>query len=178
MILKLTTSINPELKSRILYNGTFFALIGVLVLIGGGIFLPPKTLGSWGLPLFAASFGSMAWGMIPYRRLCMLEKKPNLICITDEETFQFHSKGKHILSLPTSLIGFITFRKGLQNYGIELKLKRPTEQKITVFGNRSILKPLKKGACPQTFDLFFPYFSERAFKKLNEELKNLKDVNL
>lgn len=170
MILKLTSSISPELKNRVLFKGTFLALLGVILLIGGGIFLSPTTLGYWGLPLFGASFGLMAWGMIPYRRLCALERKPQLICLTDDDNLQYFSKGKHILTLPTSIIEVISFRTSLSGYGIELKFKKPTLEKITVYGGPSALSPLKAGADLQTCDLFFPYFSERAFKRLNNEL--------
>lgn len=168
MYLKQTSSISPELKHQVLFRGTFFAFLGVILLIGGGVFLSPTLLGYWGFPLFGVSFGLMALGMIPFRRLSALEKKPNLICLTEDENVQFYSKGKHILTLPISTIEMISFRKGVNGYGIEVKLKKTDTAKVIVYGGPSTLTPFKmrKG----TSALFFPYFSERAFNRIKEEL--------
>lgn len=170
MILKLTSSIKPELKSQILFKGTFLALLGVILLLGAGIFLSPKSIENWGLPLFGTAFGLMAWGMIPYRRLCALERTPQLMCLSEEGNLQYFSKGKPILTLPVSIIATMTFRATPRLYGIELKLNKPASEKIIVFGGPSVLRPLQKNADLHTCDLFFPYFSERSFKRLHEKL--------
>jgi len=109
-----------------------------------GIFCPNSLLERWGIWSFMGSFLLISLGMIPYRRISLLERRPHSLKVSKEGLSFFHVtkgerffKGAHLHS--------ISYLKGKHFYGICLHLRQQ---------NRILL----------------PFFSEKTFSSLKQVL--------
>lgn len=78
-VIKIRSSICSQLMKSTLLKGTLLAGLGIFVITLAAIFLSPEYLTTYGLPLFAIGCGMITFGLLPYRRLTLLEKCPNEI---------------------------------------------------------------------------------------------------
>lgn len=156
MIVK--SAVKSQAKRKALFRGSFLAGMGMLIMIAGSVFLSRHQLSLYGIPLFIAAITLVTIGMIPYRKLTRLENKPDEIHINQDHSWVYYRKGKQILEIPQGTIESMRYISQDQ-YGICLSLKKNPENKVKVYqpGLR-----MSHFGC----DLFFPYFSERAFKQL------------
>lgn len=167
------TSIKPKLKRFLLIRGSLLALIGVGLLLYSGIFITVDTLSNWGAAIWFISFLFIAWGLVPYRRITKIEENPNQIVVTEDEMIHYHRHGKDILSFPLAAIEEIHFVRDMGLYGIALTLKEETQSQvpnpaISVVGQMFLWTMRRR----HKFDRFFPFFSERGTKQLQELLRS------
>jgi hypothetical protein len=162
----LRTSINSSLKRSVLLRGTILAVLGAVVILAGG-FISKGVLNVWGLPLYFVGIGLIAIGLIPQRKLQLLENNPNEIHIDHELIFTFRTKGKPVFSIPLASIRKIEFMERDTIYVLALWFVQPPIHNIILFNSAINLKNLhadskKKFSC----DLFLAYFSKRSLQKL------------
>jgi hypothetical protein len=176
-IIKLRSTIRPELMWSALLRGTLFATVGALLLIYGGTTLPKNSLIGWGIPLVLVSLMLIAFGLIPYRRLSRLQVNPDEIHIK-ETSFCFISKKKMCFTVPFASIEKIELLERRALYGIGVQLKHNPSEKISVHDPRFDMQRYQ--ACSQKrfdCDLFFPYFTSHAVEELKEVFEGEGDPN-
>jgi hypothetical protein len=120
--LTLYSCIYPRLMRRTLFKGLILALLGITLLLYAAVELPPPRLQLLGPPLFLLSMGLITYGLLPYRKLTQLEKKPDQISLTPMSELEYYSKGQKQLMLPLKEILKITYCDSPINYGIEIWL--------------------------------------------------------
>ncbi len=135
----LRSTIRPELMRRTLFRGSLIAGIGIIFLVLAGIFLPVGLLSLWGIPIYLFSLGLVTWGLLPYRKLTRLEKKPEKICISNDGLLTYQN-----MIIPLLSIKSCEYIDDENRYGIKITLKGDL-----------------KGQ-------FFPYFSERSFNTIRD----------
>ena len=158
----LQSSIKSSLMRFVLLRGTFLAAMGGLILVLSGIFFSGSTLSLWGFFIFFLAMSLITLGLLPYRRLRQLETNPYQL-ISQDQTWHFQAKGQLILSLPMQSIAHTIYVDN-HAYGIGIFLKHPLPQKIVIHQRHFNIENLRKGDC----DLFFPYFSRRAYSQFLE----------
>lgn len=159
------SSIKPQLMKSTLLKGFFIALLGILLLFFGGIFLPEHLLQIWGPPLFLAGVGLVIFGLLPFKKLTRLELKPMVLTAENGELVLLNNK-KPVLMIPESSILNIEFVEDNKGYGIGIWFRQPVEKKIIIHDPKYKVK----GAF--NADLFLPYFSRRSVNELKEWLKS------
>lgn len=147
--IKLRTSIKTPLMRRVVLRGSFLALLGAAILLYAGVVMPVDSLSIWGLPLLLVSGSLITLGLLPYRKLTRLEKKPDELIISENQ-IQYIVRGKSSLTIPQQNIARTAYVEHGNMYGICVWLKHPTPNKNS------------------RYDLFFPYFSEKAALTLQE----------
>ena len=134
------SSIRPELKRRLLFRGCAWAFPGFILLFFCGIYGSPAFLETWGLLIFVLGIGAVAWGFIPYRRVCRLETKPHRLVI-ENNSWTISLTKQHFLLDPAK-IQSIQYLEQKNRYGIEILLNEKR--------------------------LFFPFFSRSAYASLHD----------
>jgi hypothetical protein len=172
-ILTLYTSLQPSLLRRKLLKGFGFAMIGALIIVLSGTFLDPLKLKKWGFLLFLMSVFLIAYGLVPYRRMTVLTSKPDMLKIVALNYLEFYSKDTKILSIPLKSISNVIFCEDKFAYGIGLILKLD-EKENEIYPFQSS-RPQEKFRNRFNTDIFFPFFSKRSFKELQEWLNEEKD---
>lgn len=164
--IKIRSSIKPEIMKRTIIKGSAIAGIGASILLLTGIFMPLETLSTWGLPLLLFSGLLMTLGLLPYRKLCRLEKKPDEL-ILSLKNLLFVQKGKPAMTIPLQSIEKTSYFEKGKVYGICVWLKHPAPEKITVHNNAFDAGWFEQDSRSRfQCDLFFPYFSERGYKEI------------
>lgn len=164
------TQVKPELKRSKLLRGSVIAGVGALILLIGGAAVPPSQLHVWGWLIALVSFGLIAIGMIPYRRLCRLEERPAKLVINDvNELIYIHNDLKKI-TIPYEIIEKMEYFEDGNIYGIGVWIKKDAAKKIRVHDplfdyQRRQKQAKKRFGC----DLFLPFFSKRTLGDLNFE---------
>lgn len=160
--LTLYSSVKTGMKKKLLFRGIALATVGALLFLISGAFLQERILGTIGLPLFLFVGSLVALGMVPYRKLLIIETKPHKIVAEEDKTLSFFLHGKQMLSLSRKQIDRIAYFEKPLFYGIAIHLKKEKEThfhpKMNVFSNQ--IK--REYQC----DLFLPYFSQHSFDSL------------
>lgn len=151
--LTIYSCIYPQLMRQTLVKGLCLAIIGIAIFLYAGVVMPITLLKSWGLPLFLIGIGLITWGLLPYRRLTRLEKKPDQITLIGMEFLEFYSRGQKKMSVPLQDILKTDYVSSPSNYGIAIWLKH---------------NPIPNPAP----DFFFRYFSERGYRELHDWLSD------
>lgn len=154
--LTLRSSLKPALMKSMLWQGTILAALGAILLLLGGILLPPTELNNWGLPVFIVSIALITIGLLPYRRLRRLETKPYRI-IVDKDWLELTLQDKTLLSIPWESIEKFIYIDQKQMYGIGIILKKPLPKQVVIYTKKRIL-------FSQECDVFLPYFSKHAYQ--------------
>lgn len=141
--MKLYSSIKPELIKKKLFQGTWFAFTGALVILIAGTTFPRTLLATWGLPLIVVGLGLISIGLLPYKALARLEIKPHQIII-DDDFLTFLQRGKPPLKIPLVNIVKAEYLERKNSYGIMLFFKDS--------------------------NLFLPYFTEQSYRALKDLL--------
>lgn len=160
--LKLYTTIKPELRRKHIFRGTAIGSIGIFFLIICGAFIPPKILEEWGLFILLVGGTLIGIGMLPARRLARLEVNPDILSITEKEDLEFFSDKQLILSIPLDAIEKTTYLEDANSYGILVNIKQGC--KVHLFISPRAAKIYIRGS----HALYFPFFSERSCKELQE----------
>lgn len=171
-IIHVYSSVRSELKRRVLFKGTAFAIVGALLVLTSGLFLPPFWMQYFGFPLLIVGILCIAYGLMPYKRLTRLETQPHELVVTDDQNLHYAVRGQHVLTVPLQAIDRLSYcDEGVDRYGIALDLKRGMADQVTL---------QKKGASIDTYlthmrrryacDLFFPYFSQRSYREVADSL--------
>jgi len=155
--IKIRTSIDPVLKKNTLIKGTAVAALGVFILVGCALFLPAVQLKNWGFWIFLFSGTLMALGLIPYRKLCLLEINPNEL-ILNKGSLSFIQKGKLLFEIPNSFIDHLSFAQKKDACGLTVQLKKNLPEKIRLTKQHLSKKDLVSF---ENGELFFPYFSQK-----------------
>lgn len=163
--MKLRSSIKTSLMRHTLMKGTLLAIVGAGILVYAGIVMPKDTLSLWGLPLLLISGGLITWGMLPYRKLTRLEKKPDELVLTNSH-LHYLPGGKPALTIPQQSIERIAYLDRGTIYGIAIELKHPSPEKVIVQNNFNAEQFEKRSRERYDCDLFFPFFSENSAKIL------------
>lgn len=116
--------------------------------------MPVSVLNIWGFPLFCLSGILIVIGLLPYRRLCRLERKPYEIVAVGDTHFQFFSDGILRFTVPRAAIESVSYYESGHEYGIKL------------WGNFDIGRYQAHSRKRYGCDLFLPYFSRYAFQSL------------
>ncbi len=161
--MKVRSCVTPDLKKRVLFRGTLLATIGFLPILYCGTFMPVDQLKIWGLPVLLIGGAFVTVGLLPYRRLTLLEVEPYEIEVEGDIRLHFGKSGKKLLSIQRVSIECLEWVDDGKIYGIGVKLKDPLPEKIAVH-DRSL--DMKTFTSRPTYDLFFPYFSEKALWKI------------
>jgi hypothetical protein len=131
-----------------------------------GSLIPAAKLWAWGLPIFLTSIALITLGMLPYRKLKLLEMNPYILK-WDDEWLHFVTKGKTLFSIPLVSIAETKYVQKGKGYGIGLWLKKPLPQKMIVCDRHFDLDAyMKRSQSEHGCDLFFPYFTERSARAL------------
>jgi hypothetical protein len=162
------TVISSQLMKRTLLTGFAIALIGILGLLLGGIFLSLLSLQTWGLTLFLLSLGLITWGLLPYRRLSSLQLKPNEFSLVDADHLAFYAKGKKMMTIPLKSIDRLSYISQATLYGIAFWLKPQPASPVIIHQRASEVYALRQKGHQLGADLFFPYFNQRAYDELVE----------
>lgn len=155
------STVKPDFIKAVLFKGTAVAAAGVLLMTLGALFLSPVLLAQWGLPLFLFCMILIAVGLLPHRRLLRLEKKPNEIIVIGDTEIQYWSSGKKILTIPQQKIQTLTYVETKTCYGICIQFDPHCPQKVIVHDKS---RKISHKNC----DLFFPFFSERVCRELQD----------
>jgi hypothetical protein len=164
------TCVHSSLKRRTLFCGTSFAGVGILLLTYAGTAFPEATLQRWGWFFFLISGLLIAVGLVPYRRLCSLENNPSVLSTESGTALSLEKKGSCLFTLPFCSISKIGYLADPSYYGIVFWLKEAHLKKLhipSVYGH--IPRRLRSTGC----HLFLPYFSERTFRQLTQEIRHL-----
>ena len=165
-VLTLRSTIRPQLMRKTLFRGGILALIGIFILMYAGIFLSISTLRLWGFPIFLCSLTLITIGLLPYRELSKLEVQPFILKAYDLEYLEYIEKGKSILTIPFVSIEDIIYVDNSEDYGIGIRLKKPSPSKIKIHDPRFNVHDFQKNEHNLRIDLYFPYFSKRSFNEL------------
>lgn len=158
-MIKVRSSIKPRLMRHIILRGSIFAVMGSLIFLYAGIFMPVAILSAWGIPLLFIAGGLLAIGLLPYRRLSRLERKPDELA-ANESSLIFHHLGRPVMTIPVTSIKRMAYLDHGNKYGIGLWLKDPLPEKIIIHDRRY------KPDASFNADLFFSYFTERSYQEL------------
>lgn len=165
MIVK--SAVSTRVKKDALFKGTLLAGIGMMILIGGSVFLTREHLSVYGFLIFGLGIGLVTWGMIPYRRLVRLENSPDEIHVNEDHTWIYYIKGKKTLEIPEETIESVNYLSKNSEYGLCLKLRKEPTKKVKVHS------PLWQSSHSGKFgcDIFLPYFTERSCTMLKTDSK-------
>lgn len=165
--LKLRSSVKSSLKKFVLIRGTVLAVLGVCILLYGALFLAVETLAVWGFPMLFVAIALIAIGLMPYRRLCRREKRPDEIVENGNLALHYNMEGRPTFTIPLVSIDRKAYVEKGRDYGIAIWLKQPLPQKLIVFNpNVDMEKYQQESLKRHGSDLFFPYFTERSYKAL------------
>lgn len=134
------SSIHPNFKRKVLLRGCLSAFPGFIFLFFFGVYGTPLFLETWGILIFAIGIGSVAWGLIPYRKLSRLETHPHRIAV-EKDNWQI-TTGKKTYTFEQKDIESIQYIHEKNRYGIE----------ITIQGKKE----------------FFSFFSRSAYARLHD----------
>ncbi len=164
----LRTAVLKPLKSHLVKRGSLYAILGGALLLGFGAFSPPLFLSRWGLLIWCSALFLIAWGLIPYKRVAKLEEIPNRL-ILDGEKLSYFKGEKLCRQVDRKSIVSADFIEVNPLYGISLKVDPETKEQLPEpsFMARVCLKKVKAA---HDYDLFFPYFSKRSARELQEWL--------
>lgn len=165
--LTLRSSIHTPLLRYTLWRGTVLAVIGALLLLVGGAFIPPHQLSLWGFPIFIIGIGLITWGMLPYRQLKRLENTPNMLAV-DPDWIILSVKNTPTLSIPVAVIEKVHYIEDGKNYGIGVNLKKPTSLKVISHVKGLAMREFRHRDC----DVFLPFFSIRSCATLENYLSD------
>lgn len=163
----LRTSLSSSLMRFTLFKGICLAVMGLCGLLWGALTMPPSLLQRWGPWLFLIGMGFITWGMLPYRRLSLLQVKPDELHLASTHLVNFYRKGKKILTLSLPSIEQLDYVDEGHLYGIALKM-RPHSLTCHEDDPAEMKKLEKQGKSLKEGELFFPYFSRQAFRELQE----------
>lgn len=139
------------------------------MLLASSTFLQIEMLGSYGFFIFVGALGMITLGLRPYRALRKLEMCPNEIRVS-ENFLTFVESKKTLFSVPIRSVETVNFIETSKMYGIGIALKNPLPEKIVVHRNTFDMKRFVESSQSKWGnDLFFDYFSRRAFKFLTEQ---------
>jgi uncharacterized membrane protein YbhN (UPF0104 family) len=138
--LQLKTTISSAYLQQALFKGSFYGLGAIILLIGAIFICPESTMSYSGVWIFLAAACLIARGMIPYRRLWLLQLHPNTLYIEDNKLL--YVEGKKITF--ECNLDAIDYSKWTER-GIVLVLKNQNEK-------------------------IFPHFNKRSFERLLEHI--------
>lgn len=147
--------------------------LGGFCILFAGAFLPEQSLKSWGIVVFLFGFGLITLGLLPYRHLMQLEKKPDKIILEENINLSYFTKGKIAFTILIESIAKFAYIEKNSDYGLCIWLKNPLLRKINVqnaafdmkaFQNRSKVM----GGC----DLFLPFFTRLSYNEIVEYLND------
>lgn len=166
--MKLRSSIKPTLLYSSLIRGTFFAGIGILLILFFGIFIPVDPLKIYGPFIILISLLFITLGLYPYQKLKQLEVKPHEILL-NEDHLLFSWKRKPTILIPFSEIDKIVNIQLERRYGIGILLKKPINLHLidAHFDEKKFIASSQKN---YSCDLFFPFFTTYSFDKLKQAL--------
>lgn len=151
-----------------LVRGTILGAFGIILILLGGIFLPPRLLQYLGLPILMLGGALILWGMLPYKKLRRLEIKPYELIAFENKQLQYLAAGKPLLTIPSASIERISYFESGNDYGITIALKKPIPEKIRIQDSHFHFEEFQeKSRSRYCSDLFLPYFSERSCNLLN-----------
>ncbi|MBS4167727.1 hypothetical protein [Parachlamydia sp. AcF125] len=170
-MIKIRTSIDTAFKKKLLFEGTVIAMNGALVLFAG-LFLPPGQLSKWGEWIFLVGVSLIAWGLLPYRKLTLLEATPNELGL-EQDALYFSQRGKPALVIPMGSIDTLSYGVENHRHGLYVFLKPSSLQKIPLLSNRVDKESCQWIADGKKFAFFFPHFSQRSCEYLIGEFQEL-----
>lgn len=132
--MKRFSTIQPEIKKRLLIRGMILGFLGIILLIGMGTFATIDTLSIWGIPSFFCAIFLIGFGLIPYRNFTRLETHPHQLLFEKESLTFISTRGNHV-TVAYKNIDKISYTETKTRYGLRVELKKGTP-------------------------LFFPYFSD------------------
>lgn len=166
------SGIRPALKRKILFQGSGKAIVGALMIVIGGAYLPPMVMKYLGLPSLALGALLIAWGLMPYRRLLRLEAQP-LALLVEGDTLRYFVGSAPFSATPLSAIERISYcDEDVGRYGIAVDLKEGGRRQVTFQQNkiraeRYFEETQRQYAC----DLFFPYFTQRSYREIADAVQ-------
>ncbi len=166
-VLTLHSMVKPELKKSLLLRGSVLAAMGGALLLFSGAMIPPAGLEVWGWPIVILSFGLIAVGLMPYRRLCRLESRPSKLLLTDDNEIIYLFNDRKRVTIPYEAVKKMEYLQNDGLYGVGIWIDLSASKKVVVhdptFNYQSHQRVAKRRfGC----DLFLPFFSERAFNQL------------
>lgn len=139
----LKSSISSARMRHSLLRGTAYAALGLCIIILGGVFLPPEDLQIIGFPLYIVGGGLITYGLLPYRKLTLLEKNPSTLTI-DRGYLTWRRHNKPLVSIPAQDIKSFSYNSDPLHYGIHISLTTGRY-------------------------IFMPYFSKHTYDRLVQE---------
>lgn len=160
------TSIPAKVLKKQLFRGSLLSCMGLCTIFGAYFFLTGKELARYGWILFLLGTTTIAYGMVPFRKLTRLQIFPYQLQTTS--THLIYLKGeKTLLEVPKSNILQITYHQEGNKSGIGVSVKnRDTIHLYDSMESRAVLRKESE------VDLFFPYFSRISFDQLLTHLQN------
>ncbi|NGX43129.1 MAG: hypothetical protein K940chlam7_01420 [Chlamydiae bacterium] len=172
----LHNTIRPSLLRKVLFRGTSLATIGILPMLYSVLFFDVDMLSRWGVPIFLWGLILIGLGMIPHRRLTQLEKNPNKFHVVGNNEIQYFSHGEKTVTIPYSAIEKMSYLDRNSIYGICIWIKNPPPKKVKVHTPNFAMERYQRTSQKHyDCDLFFPYFSEKAFKEVSHPRNQIPD---
>lgn len=165
----LRSCITTELKKQTLKKGASFTLSGGGLLLAIA-FLPFSMLKSLGVIAFFFACFLIALGLVPYRRLLLLELNPFELSIQSNRIV-FYQKNRPLFALEREHIINLDYQE-MPLYGIIAKLDKPLKGKIKVLTKKTKFFA-HLGRWQKNYPegiLFFPYFTKHSFDELKSHL--------
>jgi hypothetical protein len=153
-----------DLKKQLM-KGSFLGALACLLLLSVGIYLPPWIFKDYGWALFLSFLLPISYGLIPYRKLAVMQEKGGELLLNSYGLSYFVSKEK-IFTASWEAIEEITTYKDKKAFGINLCFKENRE-----LGHLEIFEPFFK-IQRQKSTLRIPYFSQQDVEELNEVWKS------
>ncbi len=166
--MKLYTTIQTSILRTALLHGTAFALIGLMVLCYGGLYLSLDSLQMYGIVIWILGAGMITWGMFPYKSLIRLQNNPNKI-IVEADKLCYQSNGKLLFSLNLKDIQTIIYKETRSEYGIAIHLRDEAIRKVIPHHPSFNLQRFWENSKRKHFtDFFLPYFSRSSYSQLHQ----------
>ncbi len=157
--LKIRSSLSSQRMQSTLLKGTCLAAIGVLLIVATGTLMPIGILNVYGLLFYAIGCGLITAGLLPYRKLCALEKSPHEISISNEGQLTYSTKRRCIFSVALASIEAVSFSESPT--GMVITLKQPMPEKVVIY-DPYFAKLYRE----RDHSLFLADFSKRACQEL------------
>jgi len=142
----------------LLIKGTLIGSVAALVMVTVGSY-SPSILNIIGFPILIMSLLTIAYGLVPYRKISNLELNPHQI-ILGESDISFSYKGKMAFKIPRGKINSLEYVDKKRGYGIAFSARD-----IEIVDPKFSLERFKAHNQKQFGKaLIFPYFTRKSFQ--------------
>jgi len=160
--LYLRTSIRQETEQKAFARGCKIAGASVLMVACSEFLMPLLEFESLGLWSWLVGSGATSVGLIPYQKLKISKRKPDILH-ADGQKLQLLHRNKPLFSISWQEVESFYYLDSGRTYGLAFTLKQPLKP-----ASSQLSYLLSKSRREHGVDLFLPYFSHGSFLLLEQ----------